>query len=170
MNVVSWTIMVAGYARNGMRRQALSVFDEMRRLRVELDQVALVAALSACSELGNLKLGGWIHSYVVEKIRARNQQSSITLNNAIIHMYASCGSIDEAYEVFKKMPRRSTASWTTVIIGLNGILKLQIQFVAGDKSHKHTLSIHEMLRKVIVQAESGGDRPDASDEALCAAA
>ncbi|XP_048136963.1 pentatricopeptide repeat-containing protein At5g56310-like [Rhodamnia argentea] len=116
-NVVSWTIMVAGYARNGMCRQALSVFNEMRRLRVELDQVALVAALSACSELGNLKLGRWIHSYVFEKICAKNQQLSVTLNNAIIHMYASCGSIDDAYEVFRKMPRRSTASWTTMIIG-----------------------------------------------------
>ncbi|KAF8037323.1 hypothetical protein BT93_B0284 [Corymbia citriodora subsp. variegata] len=116
-NVVSWTIMVAGYARNGMCRQALSVFNEMRRLGVELDQVALVAALSACSELGNLKLGRWIHSYVIEKICSRNQQLSVTLNNAIIHMYASCGSIDEAYEVFRKMPRRSTASWTTIIIG-----------------------------------------------------
>ncbi|XP_010030169.3 pentatricopeptide repeat-containing protein At5g56310 [Eucalyptus grandis] len=116
-NVVSWTIMVAGYARNGMCRQALSVFNEMRRLRVELDQVALVAALSACSELGNLKLGRWIHSYVIEKVCARNQQLSVTLNNAIIHMYASCGSIDEAYEVFRNMLRRSTASWTTIIIG-----------------------------------------------------
>ncbi|KAI3412416.1 uncharacterized protein J3R85_017337 [Psidium guajava] len=116
-NVVSWTIMVAGYARNGMCRQALSVFNEMRRLRVELDQVALVAALSACSELGNLKLGRWIHSYVFEKICAKNQQLSVTLNNAIVHMYASCGSIDEAYEVFRKMPRRSTASWTTIMIG-----------------------------------------------------
>ncbi|KAI6683149.1 hypothetical protein NL676_029062 [Syzygium grande] len=319
MNVVSWTIMVAGYALNGMCRQALSVFDEMRRLRVELDQVALVAALSACSELGNLKLGRWIHSYAVEKICARNQQLSVTLNNAIIHMYASCGSIDEAYEVFRKMPWRSTASWTTVIIGFAkqgladealGIFHMMLSigepeaqpdeltyvgvlsacsharyvdegrlvfksmstsqgiepriehygcmvdvlsragyfeeacrlietmpmkpnearlaveldpdraagyylllletyrtaerwidvndtrqkmidigakkpapgrswvevngvihdFVAGDRSHKHTLSIHEMLRKVIVQAESGGDRPDASDEALCAAA
>ncbi|KAK0596954.1 hypothetical protein LWI29_020496 [Acer saccharum] len=56
-NVVSWMTMISGCAQNGMCKQALSLFNEMRRARVGLDQVALVAALSACAELGDLKLG-----------------------------------------------------------------------------------------------------------------
>ncbi|TKY55074.1 Pentatricopeptide repeat-containing protein [Spatholobus suberectus] len=66
-NVVSWTTMVAGCAQNGKCRQALLLFGEMRRARVELDQVALVAALSACAELGDLKLGRWIHWFVQQR-------------------------------------------------------------------------------------------------------
>ncbi|KAE8652512.1 hypothetical protein Csa_014055 [Cucumis sativus] len=60
-NVRTWTIMVAGFAQNGQCKLALSLFDQMRRAGVELDQVALVAALSACAELGDLTLGKWIH-------------------------------------------------------------------------------------------------------------
>ncbi|KAH1117779.1 hypothetical protein GLYMA_17G101900v4 [Glycine max] len=116
-NVVSWTTMVAGCARNGKSRQALLLFGEMRRACVELDQVALVAALSACAELGDLKLGRWIHWYVQQRFVARNwQQPSVRLNNALIHMYASCGILHEAYQVFVKMPRKSTVSWTSMIM------------------------------------------------------
>ncbi|KAK2411379.1 pentatricopeptide repeat-containing protein [Trifolium repens] len=111
-NVVSWTTMIAGCAQNGKSVQALSFFGQMRRARVELDQVVLVAALSACAELGDLKLGRWIHWYV----QKRQQQPSVRLNNALMHMYASCGIIDEAYQMFTKMSRKTTVSWTIIIM------------------------------------------------------
>ncbi|XVF11889.1 hypothetical protein REPUB_Repub08aG0066300 [Reevesia pubescens] len=117
-NVVSWTTMIAGFARNGKCKQALSFFNQMRRARVELDQVALVAALSACAELGDLELGKWIHSYIKEASRFRSQRLLVSLNNALIHMYASCGLIEEAYEVLRYMQERSTVSWTSIIMGL----------------------------------------------------
>ncbi|PON70351.1 Tetratricopeptide-like helical domain containing protein [Trema orientale] len=116
-NVVSWTTMVAGCAKNGKSKLALYLFHQMRRAHVELDQVALVAALSACAELGDLELGRWIHWYIEEEFYVKNQQLLVSLNNALIHMYASCGVTDEAYEVFKKMPKRSSVSWTTIITG-----------------------------------------------------
>jgi pentatricopeptide repeat protein len=117
-NVISWTTMISGCAHNGRCRQALSLFGEMRRAHVELDQVSLVAALSACAEIGNLNLGRWIHGYIEERMSVRNQPLLVSLNNALIHMYASCGVIDEAYKVFSKMPRKITVSWTSIITGL----------------------------------------------------
>ncbi|KAE9602194.1 hypothetical protein Lal_00050246 [Lupinus albus] len=115
-NVVSWTTMISGCAQNGQCKQALLLFGEMRRARVELDQVSLVAALSACAELGDLKLGRWIHWYVQQRFVVRNQlQPLVRLSNALIHMYASCGIIDEAYRVFTAMPQKSTVSWTSII-------------------------------------------------------
>ncbi|XP_059443929.1 pentatricopeptide repeat-containing protein At5g66520-like [Corylus avellana] len=117
-NVISWTTMISGCAQNGRCRQALSLFGEMRRAHVELDQVALVAALSACAELGNLNLGRWIHKYIKERMSVRKQPLLVSLNNALIHMYASCGMIDEASKVFSKMPWKNTVSWTSIITGL----------------------------------------------------
>ncbi|MED6197093.1 hypothetical protein PIB30_053482 [Stylosanthes scabra] len=116
-NVVSWTTMVAGCARGGKCKQALSLFGQIRRAGVELDQVALVAALTACAELGDLKLGRWIHRYVEQSFVVRKkEQPSLRLSNALIHMYASCGIIDDAYRVFINMPRKSTVSWTSIIM------------------------------------------------------
>ncbi|KAK3042758.1 hypothetical protein RJ639_000816 [Escallonia herrerae] len=90
-NVVSWTTMVSGYAQNGRCKQALALFCEMQRARVELDQVTLVAALSACAEIGDLKMGRWIHAYIDWNFRFGNQPL--------------------------KMPQTSTVSWTTMITG-----------------------------------------------------
>lgn len=116
-NVVSWTTMIAGCAQNGRCKQALQLFHEMRRTGVILDQVALVATLSACAELGDLKLGRWIHSYIDDNLHSGNQPLLVSLNNSLIHMYASCGVIDKAYEVFMRMQQRSTISWTSMITG-----------------------------------------------------
>lgn len=116
-NVVSWTTMISGCAHDGRCKQALSLFGEMRRAHVEVDQVALVSVLSACAELGDLKLGRWIHWYIEERMNPRNQPLLVSLNNALIHMYASCGIIDEAHKVFNIMPSKSTVSWTSIITG-----------------------------------------------------
>uniref|UniRef100_A0A6P4ACR5 pentatricopeptide repeat-containing protein At5g66520-like n=1 Tax=Ziziphus jujuba TaxID=326968 RepID=A0A6P4ACR5_ZIZJJ len=117
-NVVSWTTMIAGCAKSGRSKQALTLFCQMRRAAdVKFDQVTLVVVLSACAELGNLQLGRWIHRYIEEKLRIRSQPLLVFLYNALIHMYASCGVIDEAYKIFKDMPERSTVSWTSIITG-----------------------------------------------------
>lgn len=84
---------------------------------MELDQAALIAALSTCAELGDLTLGESIHSYMSKKFQGRIQETSFRLQNALIHMYASCGAIEEAYRVFEQMPRRTIVSWTSMIMG-----------------------------------------------------
>ncbi|KAL0421924.1 UNVERIFIED_CONTAM: Pentatricopeptide repeat-containing protein [Sesamum latifolium] len=116
-NVVSWTTMIAGCAQNGRCKEALALFSEMQLENMEFDQVTLVAVLSACAELGDLNLGKWIHSYVVESFTYRKQPVLISLKNALIHMYASCGEIDAAFGVFKGMDQRTTVSWTSMITG-----------------------------------------------------
>lgn len=55
-NVVSWTTMIAGCAQNGRCKQALCLFNDMRKACVEFDQVTLVAVLSACADLGDFML------------------------------------------------------------------------------------------------------------------
>ncbi|KAL0384919.1 UNVERIFIED_CONTAM: Pentatricopeptide repeat-containing protein, mitochondrial [Sesamum radiatum] len=116
-NVVSWTTMIAGCAQNGRCKEALALFSEMQLENMEFDQVTLVAVLSACAELGDLNLGKWIHSYVVESFTYRKQPVLISLMNALIHMYASCGEIDAAFGIFKGMDQRTTVSWTSMITG-----------------------------------------------------
>ncbi|XP_010258267.1 PREDICTED: pentatricopeptide repeat-containing protein At5g66520-like [Nelumbo nucifera] len=116
-NTVSWTTMIAGCAQSGRCNQALALFREMQRAHVEVDQVTMVATLSACAELGDLKTGRWIHSYSDKAFPFRSQQRLVSLNNALIHMYASCGVVEEAYRVFKEIQHRTTVSWTTMITG-----------------------------------------------------
>ncbi|KAK9116652.1 hypothetical protein Sjap_015599 [Stephania japonica] len=116
-NVVSWTTMVSALAQNGRCREALALFHAMMRAHVEMDDVAMVAALTACAELGDLNTGRWIHSCVGKGLEDGSHPRLVSLHNALIHMYASCGVVEEAYKVFKGMKRRSLVSWTTMITG-----------------------------------------------------
>ncbi|KAG8388703.1 hypothetical protein BUALT_Bualt02G0153000 [Buddleja alternifolia] len=116
-NVVSWTTMIAGCAQNGRCKEALALFREMQHEDIEIDQVTLVAVLSACAELGDLNLGKWIHSYIFELLAYRKYPVLVSLNNALIHMYASCGEIDSAFAIFRGMEHKTVVSWTSMITG-----------------------------------------------------
>ncbi|KAL2935240.1 hypothetical protein RDABS01_018358 [Bienertia sinuspersici] len=115
--VVSWTTMLKGCAQNGWFRHALLLFQEMRRANLELDQASLVVALSVCAELGELTTGKWIHLYVNKVFDGMVRDTYVRLHNALIHMYASCGVIEDAFRMFKEMPSRTVVSWTTMIMG-----------------------------------------------------
>ncbi|KAI3920613.1 hypothetical protein MKW92_031177 [Papaver armeniacum] len=99
-NVVSWTTMISGYAGSGRCELALMLFGGMQRAGIELDQVAMVAALSASKGSDGTNL-----------------QQSVSLISAVIHMYASCGAIEEAYRAFRGMPLKSLISRNTMIVG-----------------------------------------------------
>ncbi|KAI3504673.1 hypothetical protein L1887_26322 [Cichorium endivia] len=116
-NIVSWTTLISGCAHNGECKKALSLLREMLQARMELDHVTLVAALSACAEIGDLKMGRWIHSYIDRSWHINNKQRTVRLNNALLHMYAGCGVIEDAHKLFAQMPSRTTVSWTTMISG-----------------------------------------------------
>ncbi|CAI9283988.1 unnamed protein product [Lactuca saligna] len=116
-NIVSWTTLISGSAHNGRCKEALSLLREMLQAHMELDQVTLVSALSACAEIGDLKMGRWIHSYIDRSWHIKNKQRTVRLNNSLLHMYAGCGVIDDAYKLFAQMPTRTTVSWTTMISG-----------------------------------------------------
>ncbi|KAL6124664.1 hypothetical protein ACLB2K_077176 [Fragaria x ananassa] len=92
-NVVSWNAMILGLAHQGKYKEALDVFQEMQRTGLEPDDVTLVGVLNSCANLGVLELGKWVHAYV-----DRNQtEADGYIGNALVDMYAKCGSIDRAF-------------------------------------------------------------------------
>ncbi|XP_050217829.1 pentatricopeptide repeat-containing protein At5g48910-like [Mercurialis annua] len=111
---VSWSAMIGGYARLGMCSDAIGLFREMQvEGGCRPDEVTMVAVLSACSNLGALELGKWVELYIeMERV-----QKSVELCNALVDMFAKCGEVDKAINLFRNMKERSIISWTSVIVG-----------------------------------------------------
>ncbi|KAG0454984.1 hypothetical protein HPP92_024276 [Vanilla planifolia] len=113
-DVVAWSAMISGYSQWNQCRQALEVFHEMQKARVDPNEVTMVSVLSACAVLGALETGKWVHSYVNRK----GLMVTVNLGTALVDFYAKCGLITNALEVFEKMSHKNACSWTVIIQGL----------------------------------------------------
>ncbi|KAG5055232.1 hypothetical protein JHK85_007742 [Glycine max] len=125
-NVVCWSAMIAGYSQNDKPEESLKLFHEMLGAGFVPVEHTLVSVLSACGQLSCLSLGCWIHQYFVD---GKIMPLSATLANAIIDMYAKCGNIDKAAEVFSTMSERNLVSWNSMIAGYaaNGQAKQAVE-------------------------------------------
>ncbi|KAI3462266.1 hypothetical protein Pfo_018929 [Paulownia fortunei] len=113
-NAVSWSSMINGYAQMGMFTEALEIFNDMLIAGIQPNPSGLVGALSACTHLGALVQGRWIHAYIDQN----NMELDVELGTALIDMYAKCGCISIACDIFGKMPCRDVFAYTSLIVGL----------------------------------------------------
>jgi len=113
-NVVSWNSMLALHARVKNYGECLRLFERMMEGREAMpDKATLVSVLTACASLGRLSMGIWVHSF----IRSNNIKSDVLLSTCLLTMYAKCGAMDLARDVFYEMPVRSVVSWNSIIMG-----------------------------------------------------
>ncbi|KAJ0988284.1 hypothetical protein J5N97_006640 [Dioscorea zingiberensis] len=115
VDTVSWNSLIDGYVHCGEYREALRMFLRMQRSGFGPDEATVVVTLSACSELGALDFGRWVHS----RLSSDMLRDFISVSNSLIDMYAKCGAIDRARDVFEGMKeRRNVVSWNSMILGL----------------------------------------------------
>ncbi|KAL6640994.1 hypothetical protein ACP70R_019175 [Stipagrostis hirtigluma subsp. patula] len=122
-DVVSWSAMIDGCVKCGDHREALAVFEMMEAAAavgaeggVVANDVTMVSVLGACAHLGDLERGRRVHRC----LRERGFQLNLRLSTSLVIMYAKCGVIGEALQVFRAVPVESTdvLIWNAVISGL----------------------------------------------------
>lgn len=115
-DVVSWTTMVGGFVQRGFFEVAVRMFQEMVQVgEAEPNEATIVSMLSACSSIGDLNLGQWVHSYVCSRhdlVMNRN------VGNALVNLYVKCGKMDLAIRMFCMLESKDLVSWSTMISGL----------------------------------------------------
>ncbi|CAA7026494.1 unnamed protein product [Microthlaspi erraticum] len=112
-DLISWTAMINGFVKKGFHEEALAWFREMQFSGVKPDYVAIIAALAACTNLGALSFGLWVHRYVL----SHDFKNNVRVSNSLIDLYCRCGCVEFARQVFDKMEKRSVVSWNSVIVG-----------------------------------------------------
>ncbi|XP_020251721.1 pentatricopeptide repeat-containing protein At3g29230-like [Asparagus officinalis] len=124
-SLVSWNVMLALYARVKGYKECCKLFDSMIAAGVVRPNGAtFVSVLTACAKLGDLERGKWIHS-LVKRIKG----SDVLLLTSLLNMYAKCGAMDDAKEVFDQMSDRNVVTWNSMIMGygLHGLSEKAIK-------------------------------------------
>ncbi|GAA0183507.1 hypothetical protein LIER_30904 [Lithospermum erythrorhizon] len=114
-DIFSWSTMISGYSQTGQAALALELFHEMVANGVRPNEVTMVSVLSAVAALGSLKDARWAHEYLFVNSIPLNDN----LSAAIIDMYAKCGSISSALEVFHRIREKAKdiSPWNAIICG-----------------------------------------------------
>ncbi|GAB4841894.1 hypothetical protein Ancab_011850 [Ancistrocladus abbreviatus] len=113
-NSASWNAMIATFVQHNQFHEAFALFNEMRSEKIELDKFVAASMLSACTGLGALKQGEWIHEYISKN----GIELDGKLTTTIIDMYCKCGRLEKAFEVFNGSPSKGISTWNCMIGGL----------------------------------------------------
>ncbi|GER31891.1 pentatricopeptide repeat-containing family protein [Striga asiatica] len=133
-NVVSWTAMLVAYGQNGFSEEAVRIFSEMQRNGVGPDEFTLGSVISSCANLASLEEGSQFHGQAL----ISGLISFITVSNALVTLYAKCGSIDESHLLFSEIEFKDEVSWTALVTGYarfgkaNETISLFEQMLAND--------------------------------------
>ncbi|KAL5756044.1 hypothetical protein ACOSQ2_020790 [Xanthoceras sorbifolium] len=120
-DVVCWNSMIICFSQNGKPEDAINYFCQMPTEGIKHDHVSISGALSACANLSALNYGKEIHCYMIKG----GCSSDIFAENALIDMYAKCGSLELAHIVFDMMQGKNEVAWNSIIAayGSHGRLK-----------------------------------------------
>lgn len=113
-DVVSWTSMINGFVDDDRPLEAISLFEKMMEEGVEVNDATVVSVMRACADAGGLSVGKRVHGVVMEK----KFGLKANVSTALIDMYAKCGCIERARQVFDEIVEKDVFTWTAMISGL----------------------------------------------------
>lgn len=113
LDVVSWTSIISGLVQNFHNKEAFGMFKRMLDVRLCPTSATISSILPACATVADLMLGKEIHGYSV----VTGIEKDVYVKSALIDMYAKCGFISEAKELFSKTSERNSVTWNSMIFG-----------------------------------------------------
>ncbi|KAG7020981.1 putative pentatricopeptide repeat-containing protein, partial [Cucurbita argyrosperma subsp. argyrosperma] len=157
-DVLSWTVLISGFARVNCSERALQLFREMLVEGVCPNHFTLSCVLKLCSRVGDLQMGKGIHGWILRsgvnldvvlensmldlytkfdafdyatKLFDSMREKSTASYNIMLGVYVRSCDVNKSLDLFRNLPCRDTASWNTIICGLmqGGYLNIAMELL-----------------------------------------
>lgn len=112
-SVVTWTALICGHVQHGNGLQALQLFYQMQSHGIEPNEATFVCAVKACIILESFEEGNLVYDCSIRKGLALNE----VVGSALVNLYVTSGSMEDAFKMFSKLPDRDTVAWNVIIAG-----------------------------------------------------
>ena len=141
-DVVTWNIMIDAYSQNGHYAHLLKLYEEMKTSGTEPDAIILCTVLSACGHAGNLSYGKLIHQFTMDN----GFRVDSHLQTALVNMYANCGAMDLAREVYDQLPSKHIVVSTAMLSGYAKLgMVLDARFIFDQMVEKDLVCWRAMI-------------------------
>lgn len=112
-NVVSWTVMITGYGKHGLGKEAINLFNRMRLDNIEPDGVTYLAVLSACSHSGLLAES---QEHFSRLCSDRQIKPRVEHYACMVDLLGRAGRLKEAKNLIESMPLKPNVGiWQTLM-------------------------------------------------------
>ncbi|MBA0756561.1 hypothetical protein Gogos_020234 [Gossypium gossypioides] len=108
-DVITWNSMISAYAKHGNWSECFELYNQMKPLKLKLDQVTFLGLLTACVNSGLVKEGRAVFKEMREIYGCQPSQEHYA---CLVDLLGRAGHINEAREVVKEMPfKPDTRVW-----------------------------------------------------------
>ncbi|KAH6758917.1 Tetratricopeptide repeat superfamily protein [Perilla frutescens var. frutescens] len=148
-DTVSWNSIISVYVQIGDSRKALRMFKEMvSRVDIVLqaDVISLVNVLPVCASLRSWRRGTEIHAYAVR----RGLIEDVFVGNAVIDMYAKCGLMDDANNLFDRMEVKDVVTWNVLVTGYSQIGKFDDALGLFDRMREKNIELNVVTWSAVI--------------------
>lgn len=147
-NIVSWGALMAGYVQHDLGLPVLDLFAKMQKDGLRPNVHIYSSALKACGSLASLKQGIDVH----EQIRKSGLEICIFLGSSLIDMYAKCGNLEAAREVFEELSCRNVVCWGAMLAGYVQHEHPLLAFRLYEKMHREGIKADGAIYVCILEA------------------
>lgn len=147
-DIATWNSLISSYNDNGEYAKSVTLFDKMISEGLKPNTATLVSLLSACAQMASAEEGRRIHNYIIEE----GIGYEVSLATSLVDMYAKCGQINMAKEIFDSINEKDVVSWNVIIscYGMHGDGKSAIQIF--EKLEEHDVRPNDLTFLAVLSA------------------
>ncbi|KAH7299156.1 hypothetical protein KP509_25G075300 [Ceratopteris richardii] len=109
--VVTWSAMIEGYTELECGEEALALYQRMLKRGASPNNITFLSILEACSIMQSLVEVKRVHMMMKEI----GVLGDLIIGNMLIDVYAKCGSIERALEIFRESSKQCPSTWNSII-------------------------------------------------------
>ncbi|XP_015872705.2 pentatricopeptide repeat-containing protein At2g13600 [Ziziphus jujuba] len=152
---VSWNTMISIFSQHGFGVESLNMFVEMWNQGFRPNSMTYASVLSACTSIYDLKWGTHLHARIVRMEPSMEPSVDVLVGSCLIDMYAKCGHLGFAWQVFNNLREQNAVSWTSLISGVAQV-GLEVEaFVLFNQMREGTAALDEFTLATIIGVCSG---------------
>ncbi|XP_057503827.1 pentatricopeptide repeat-containing protein At1g71460, chloroplastic-like [Actinidia eriantha] len=125
-------------AKQDKLKEALSIMDYLDQKGIPTNPTTFSSLIAACVRSKSLVEARQIHAHILVNGLENNE----FLCTKLVHMYTSCGSIEDAKRVFDEMPSRSVYPWNALLRG---------NVVSGRRQYREILNTFWRMRELGIE-------------------